>query len=181
MDRTMTHHTRSHATITPTSPTEAEAGWSQSAVRERGGPPASIIVQAQRKICPHPDPYPVQWLYPRGTKSSSAPRGDPGISWSLRISYSTFILETSNGWGPWRTTLAHRSFGGILGADHRAGDESRNSIRQGVQGEMDNIFLIQNLSTGNCRGISLGEVWDRTKEALFLRSSAAVVTAGVRV
>ena len=44
---------------------------------------------------------------------------------------------------------------------------------------MDNIFLIQYPSAGNWRSIFLGKAWDRTKEALFLRTAAATVTEGV--
>ena len=40
---------------------------------------------------------------------------------------------------------------------------------------MDNIFLIQDPSTGNFRPIFLGDAWDRTKEALFVSTAAAEV------
>ena len=46
---------------------------------------------------------------------------------------------------------------------------------------MDKIFLIQDTSTGNWIAISLGESWDRTKEALFLRTASAAVMEGVGV
>ena len=63
------------------------------------------------------------------------------------------------------------------------GNGSRDGSWKGGQGEMYDIFLIRDTSTGtgNCRAILIGKKWDSTEEALFLSTAAAAVTAGVGV